>query len=406
MAGHARLSASGAKRWMECPGSQPRVDLLGPDANKESDFSAEGTCAHEGAALALREGQEPWMYIGQNLYTDTNGKAWEFTAEMAEHVALYTDYIRKMYSDGAEMLVEEKIAVEELGDDFGGTADAVVHRLKDGGGFVHVIDLKYGIGVSVPIGDKDDLGNTKFENPQLLYYAYGVLRRLGVTAEDDVKVGGTIVQPRDPHGNTIREAWTTSKAVFEWANTRLLPAMQRVGEEAPPLKPGDWCQFCPAKLLCPVLQGAFGGAANADHAALPDMTDERLALEYELVDPVKKYLRAVEEECYRRAIEGKPVPGTQLEKGRSDRQWKATITLDDGTETDTESYLASVLGEKAYTEPALKSPAQVEREVGGKDLVARAAFKPEARPILKPVRSGSAPVTANFGGGVFAGIAQ
>lgn len=136
------------------------------------------------------------------------------------------------------------------------------------------------------------------------------------------------------------------------------------------------------------------------------MTDERLALEYELVDPVKKYLRAVEEECYRRAIEGKPVPGTQLEKGRSDRQWKATITLDDGTETDTESYLASVLGEKAYTEPALKSPAQVEREVGGKDLVARAAFKPEARPILKPVRSGSAPVTANFGGGVFAGIAQ
>ena len=406
MAGlHARLSASSASRWMHCPGSQVRVDMLASLGveDDETEYSAEGSCAHEGASEALINGYEPWLLIGEKLYTDSNGKEWEFTAEMAEHVTMYTTHIRERYSDGVEMIVEERLEDPELGADVGGTLDCAVYQLKDNGGFVHVFDFKYGIGVSVPVGEEDEYG-TRMTNTQLKYYLYLLLRKLGVSPEDDVSVGATIVQPRDKIGNPIREAWASSKEIFAWANTELLPAMKRTSEPGAELKPGDWCQFCPAKLLCPTMKGMFAGAAQADPLEIPEMTNERLGLEYELIDPVKKYIRAIEDECYRRALAGDPVPGSQLEKGRADRQWKQEVELPDGRKVDVESFLRETLGGKAYTEPSLKSPAQIEKEVGGKELVARAAFKPEPRPILKPIRPGREAVKPNFGGGVFAGV--
>ena len=48
---HARLSASGAKRWMECP---PSVKLEEQFEDKGSEYAREGTLAHELAELMIK----------------------------------------------------------------------------------------------------------------------------------------------------------------------------------------------------------------------------------------------------------------------------------------------------------------------------------------------------------------
>ena len=50
MAAHAKLSASGAERWLTCPGSIKAEESI-PD--KSSKFAMEGTAAHELAELCL-----------------------------------------------------------------------------------------------------------------------------------------------------------------------------------------------------------------------------------------------------------------------------------------------------------------------------------------------------------------
>ncbi len=52
---HARLSPSAAERWMTCPGS---VKLSEAIQDRESQYAAEGTAAHELAEHILR-GQPP-----------------------------------------------------------------------------------------------------------------------------------------------------------------------------------------------------------------------------------------------------------------------------------------------------------------------------------------------------------
>ena len=49
---HALLSASGAHRWLKCPGSA-RLETLFED--KDNDFAAEGTLAHEIAELKIKK---------------------------------------------------------------------------------------------------------------------------------------------------------------------------------------------------------------------------------------------------------------------------------------------------------------------------------------------------------------
>jgi len=377
--GHARLSASASDRWMNCPGSVRLIELC-PE-QESSEFADEGSAAHALAERCLTEGADAWMYVGQTF--EGNGRVFVADADMATHVQVYLDYVRNAAGD-ADLVVEHRIENAELGESFGGTADAYCHRIKDGGGFLHVFDFKYGAGVAVAAE-----GNT-----QMMYYAFGVLKNLGVAKGASLHVGMTIVRPRTPVGDPVQEVWTTSDAILDWAETELLPAMAAVDCKDAPLQLGDHCRFCPARIVCPKMRENFDAVATGETSLVSLLEGDALAEAYGRIEAAKMYIRAVEDECLKRALAGDAVPGTKLVAGRSERKWK------DGAET----ILAATLGDKAYSEPSLKSPAQIEKEVGGKALVAEWAFKAEGRPSLAAADDRRAALDVSALGSNFAAI--
>lgn len=98
---HARLSPSGASRWMPCPAS---VALEANEPDTSSDFADEGTAAHEMAAAALLAGNDAADHVGTVIYV--SGKPWTVTAEMAEYVQSYLDYVRAL---GGNLMVEQRL---------------------------------------------------------------------------------------------------------------------------------------------------------------------------------------------------------------------------------------------------------------------------------------------------------
>jgi len=361
---HARLSASSAERFMACPASVQLSELVPPE--EESEFAAEGTAAHFVGEECLRANEDAWTMIGQEHY------GFEVTAEMAEAVQEYIDYVRECAGD-AELLVEHVLDNTGLGPDFGGTADAVINGIVDGGGFLHVLDYKHGVGIPVDIATEDEKGKRKL-NTQLLYYAFGVLRSLGVQQGDNVNVGLSIVQPRaNHHEGSIRTAWTGSDEVLEWAENSLLPALGEVQKESLVCNTGSHCRVCPAKLICPEMQESFTDfIKEADEKKIAGMDDEVLATWYDQIATVQMYITALKRECEKRALAGSPVAGTKLVYGRSSRKWK----------DDIEDEVIAVFGDDAFTDPLLKSPAQIEKMPGGKDIVGRLAYKEKGKPKL------------------------
>ena len=80
MTTHAKLSASGAHRWLACPGSVKAEDGI-PDVT--STFAQEGTAAHELGEIALVSGTDCADMIGVPLIENN---AYTVTHEMAEAV--------------------------------------------------------------------------------------------------------------------------------------------------------------------------------------------------------------------------------------------------------------------------------------------------------------------------------
>ncbi len=361
---HARLSASGAERWMECSASISLAERFGL-TGEESVYAAEGTAAHELAAECLEQGTDAWEYIGQEFYKH------KVDADMSVYVQMYLDYIRETYADvrGVEIVVETRIDDPGIHKDHGGAVDCYVI----GPAFVHVYDFKYGAGIAVDIGG----------NPQLRYYAHGVLYKLRKEGRLNgiLHVGTTIVQPRSFHRDgPIREKWYDVEEIFQWFDWETLPAMDRVDNEDPRIKCGEWCRFCPAKLVCPVMKSMFQAAFEADPADAKMMTNDELGLDAECAGPVKMFIKAIEEESFKRMMRGESIPGRKLIDKRADRVWKPGA----------EKAMVKEFGEKKYTPRKLMSPAQVEKLPMGKSFAAKWGYKPKTGQTLAPIKD-SAP---------------
>ena len=352
---HSPLGASSAERWLNCPGSTALVAALGPtDDQDDPDYRRDGILAHELASTCLKNGTDCWEE------TDA------FPTIAPDHMAAvqtYLQYVRGLPPDDGQHYIEQRVHLPEFHPQFYGTVDfALVQRTKG----VHIVDYKHGEGVVVEVED----------NPQLKYYAFGFIEADGADIHpDDEVVTLTIVQPRVPwHTDGIIRSWgTTAGALRKWAYETLRPAMERQDVNAFTL--GDWCRFCPAKLLCPAVrekvQIATEGATVKDVDAL---SEADMAWYLGAWPATKMFYKALEERADRLLLAG--TAGPELRAVRkvvnklASRVWK-------GSQDDIEGVLSSALGEAAWVPRHIISPAEAEKLPGGKDLVREYAFKPD-----------------------------
>jgi hypothetical protein len=340
---HSPLGASGAERWMNCPGSVGLLKNLSLPETDEPEYSKEGTAGHEAGAHCLTFGTDGWELVGQKFY-DT-----EINVEIADAVQVYLDVVRPLMVPHATVLIEERIQFEDHPQGYG-TVDCGI--IADS--LLNVVDLKLGKGVPVEVED----------NPQLKYYAYGILEK----HPDVRRVVFRIVQPRCFHPDGPVRRWEASaEDIVEWAQRELIPAMNRT-EIDNDLDAGKWCRFCPAKLVCPLMTGLFGQAMKTDKSKVVELTDAEIGRTYQYVEAVKQYLKALEEETYRRLNLGHVVPGTKLVYKKANRVYRSGA----------EEFFKEKYGELAYTKPELRSPAAMEEVAGdAPKLVKEWAYTPQ-----------------------------
>lgn len=249
MAEHAKLSPSGAARWMACAGSLA-MEAGYPD--KSSEFADEGTLAHALAAHCLENEQDAAFWKESVFGYDDHGqvKNATITADMAREVQKYIDNVRADVEDGDELMVEQRLPffqnVTNVPPQFG-TSDVVIAKVAKRQ--LVVRDLKYGRGVQVFAKG----------NPQMQLYAVGALDEYGMLYDFDT-VRMIIDQPRLNHV----DEWTCTveelRQFEKRAEQRAYHALQVVSSEKPEairhhLVPGDkQCQFCKAKGDCPALR--------------------------------------------------------------------------------------------------------------------------------------------------------
>ena len=352
---HSPLGASSAERWLNCPGSTALVAALGPtDDQDDPDYRRDGILAHELASTCLKNGTDCWE--------ETDAFPTIAPDQMAA-VQVYLQFVRSLPHDD-QLYVEQRVHLPEFHPQFYGTVDcAAVHRHHG----VHIVDYKHGEGVVVEVED----------NPQLKYYAFGFIEADGADIHpDDEVVRLTIVQPRVPwHPDGIIRSWdTTAGALRKWAYETLRPAMNHayspLAGPAQTFLLGDWCRFCPAKLLCPAIRGDVEAALVRPETS-EALSEADMAWYLGLWSATKMFYKALEERADRILLAG--TAGPELKAVRkvvnklAFRVWNETA----------EAAVAAKLGEAAYTKPALISPAEAEKLPGGKDLVREYAFKPD-----------------------------
>lgn len=357
MAAHAKLSASGAHRWMHCPASIAMEEGI-PDQG--SSFAAEGTAAHELAERCLNRGADAAEYLGEEI--PVGDEIFYVEEEMVEAVQLYLDYVRDQRGD---LLVEKRVDFSPWVPGGFGTADAIVLHA----GTATVVDLKYGRGVKV---DAE-------ENPQAMAYALGALHGYDFLFEcNTFKL--VIVQPRLDH---ISEWEISRDDLLAWADNKLKPAAELALTDDAPFQPGEsQCRFCKAKPVCRALaehcqEVVMDGFSDQGKDPAKLSNDEVAELIPQL-DLVTGWAKAVEAHALHQLETGEDIPGYKLVAGRSTRKWK--------DEAEAETALRKKLKVAQVFNKKLVSPPQAEKLLGkGHAILTEHVIKPEGKPALAPV---------------------
>ena len=341
---HSLLGASSAERWMNCPGSVALLQKLTLPESDEADYRMEGTAAHAVAAHCLLQHLDAWEVIGQVF------EKIEVSEDMASAVQVYLDHVRGMGGENAVKYVECKLSAPDH-KDFFGTVDYGQYTPETA--VLEIVDYKHGKGITVDVE----------WNPQVMYYGYMLL----LNHPEARTVRMTICQPRGFHPDGPIRTWEISaEALTDWVNTELVPAMNRT-ELDHDLDAGPWCRFCPAKLVCPLLSSLFGAACTANAQTIVNLSDESLGRSYQYVQAVKFYLKAMEDEAFRRLNTGAEIDGVKLVNKKANRVFKPEAL----------AVFKSRFGDEAFTAPELKSPAEMAKiDATAKELVHEYAYTP------------------------------
>ena len=230
---HAKLSASGAKRWLACPRS---VALEEAEEEKESPFALEGTQAHAVAEILLAHALDKM----DNDEADYEMRILNPSREMLDYVGAYVERCMESYHtekledpEGTFALVEERVEFTNWVPEGFGTSDFSVIAPKRRRLIIR--DMKYGKGVPV----------TAEDNPQPRLYALGMIQEWGWIYDID-EVEMHIDQPRL---NSYTTEIMTTKELLEWAESIKGKALEAFNDRGD-FVPGEHCKFCRVRATC------------------------------------------------------------------------------------------------------------------------------------------------------------
>lgn len=361
---HALLSASGAKRWMECPPSARLEESL---PSSTSSFAEEGTFAHSMAELILRYNNGE---ITKKTFTTRLNKlkANEFySQELEDYITDYTQQVWEIFNEAkatcpdAQALFEQRLDFSEYVPDGFGTGDVVI--IADD--LLQVIDLKYGKGVGVSAED----------NPQLRLYAIGAYLEHSLLY-DIRRVKMTIVQPRLE--NTSTEEMTVSD-LLDWGENEVKPraALAIAGEGE--MKVGEHCRFCRARATCRARAEKNLDLAKLDFQPGELLTDEEIGEVLERAEELASWVKDIKEYAFDQMLNhGQHYEGWKLVEGRSNRKYADAKAIEKrliASGYNTDQFL-TLVGVTEMTK--LTGKKKFEELLG--DLV----VKPEGKPTLVP----------------------
>jgi len=341
---------------MNCPGS---VALAERNPGKSSFAAAEGTFAHDIAAQCAKDPAStfPEQFLGDVAVVD--GHMVECDKEMLDGVHLYLDTISRlrMIEEWVEVPLIEVLS--KWDPDLGGTGDYATYDPNQQ--LLRVIDFKYGKGVYVEVKD----------NRQLKTYALGLM----IAVNKPVKtVEVYIVQPRYEGAEPVRMESFPAWELMEFAGD-IAEAARATRLPDAPLVAGPWCSktFCPNVRVCPELERRQHALVRAEFSELKPYDPATLKDMLDAIPLVKERLKAIEEFAYKEACAGKKIPGYKLVDKVPRRKW-----------TDEAAVIEWAKGRAIdpFEEPALKSPAQLEKGL-------KKAEKAELAQFCSAVSSGS-----------------
>lgn len=343
---HSDYAASASSRWLNCPGSVKLCKNAPPQ--KESAYAKEGTDAHECLEFIMRR--------HSNLEKAKAEAAKKWPEEMIEHALKAVEVILKLRpTRQAKLLIETRVFLKQIGPGLFGTLD---YAWVDVWGELVVIDYKYGQGVAVFPADEE--GN---ENTQLMYYAAGIAHKFNYEF-DSVKL--VVIQPRiwNEDGQIHFEHKTTLAKLRKFEKAVKVAVSVSKTPEAPLKADPSWCKWCPAATMCPEISenqmrqaDIFYDAETQVIEAMPEpkmLTAEVLPKLLNACDMLETWIEKVREHAFHLAQQGQKIEGRKLVQKRSTRVWLP----------DAEAEAKKRYGLKAYSEPQLLSPAQLEKAIG------------------------------------------
>ncbi|UYD21569.1 ATP-dependent DNA helicase [Pseudomonas phage phiH1] len=324
---HAVRNASGAKRWMNCPGS---IEMEHGRPNNSSDAARLGTAAHALGEACLLDGSEAWEWLGGFVRLDPNEQAtvyrpkqlymgedegdktmvvpvhasedglppeghedFPIDADMTDAVQVYLDAVREEVArlgEHAEMQVEKRFNLSWLvGYDY--DEDDEARALEAGDFYISPSGIRRGddgrlyhadgrVCHGPMFGTNDASVVLLFDHVSVFDYKHGqgvvvevedneqeMYYALGCAKELDWAFDTldlVIVQPRARHADGKVRRWSTTKERLRQFEEELRVAALATEQPDAPLKAGDWCKFCKAAAVCAELREESFRQAGVD----------------------------------------------------------------------------------------------------------------------------------------------
>ena len=330
MTDHSQIGVGGSTvgRVIACPPS--RLVVAETEPQQETEYTRNGTLLHSAMEMHLLGSTDP--EILELLPAELH---WKYHKAKEIWKLIASDVTVK------HVHVELRLHLAPIPGAFG-TVDVLIEHHDN---TITILDWKFGDGVQVPANSAQNkfYAAAAMTDPETKHLFNG-----------KTQIRLMIVQPTDRNDDHLRIAHTdVGELVLFTARAKW--AVEN-GHDDSLLNAGDHCKFCPVKPVCPKLQELATQALQYDDPH--KMTPEQIGEALEMADKLEQWTKSIRDYAHERLEHGRAVDGWKLVPRRATRQWL--------NEDVTETWLAenaAPVEDDCYTEPKLKSVAQVEKLV-------------------------------------------